>query len=172
MFYIRWFYNAIFLSTMILWYSLEKHATVNSLWSSYNATWWHKSRSTLTQAMACCLTAPSHYLNQCWLFMSEVQWHSSQGTFIIDTTPSCVICCWPEQTVEQTVELEAIQDSTTFMWHHCDGEQVMITMKLITSVPAYLAVKSQNPNMDKWCGMKLVIHSQTHTVASLKFENG
>ena len=137
-----------------------------------DATWWHKSRSTLTQVMACCLTAPSHYLNQCWLIISEVQWHSSQGTFIIDTSPSCVTCCWPEQTVEQTVELEAIQDSTTFMWHHCDGEQVMITMKLITSAPAYLAVKSQNPNMDKWCGMKLVIHSQTHTVAPLKFENG
>ena len=25
--------------------------------------------------MACCLTAPSHYLNQCWLLISEVQWH-------------------------------------------------------------------------------------------------
>ena len=24
----------------------------------------------------CCLTAPSHYLNQYWLIISEVQWHS------------------------------------------------------------------------------------------------
>ena len=32
--------------------------------------------------MACCLTAPSHYLNQCWLIISEVQWHSYQGNFI------------------------------------------------------------------------------------------
>ena len=24
--------------------------------------------STLAQVMACCLTAPSHYLNQCWLY--------------------------------------------------------------------------------------------------------
>ena len=26
----------------------------------------------LGQAMACCLTAPSHYLNQCWLLIGEV----------------------------------------------------------------------------------------------------
>ena len=27
--------------------------------------------SKLAQVMACCLTAPSHYLNQCWLIMSK-----------------------------------------------------------------------------------------------------
>ena len=26
--------------------------------------------------MACCLKAPSHYLNQCWLIISEVPWRS------------------------------------------------------------------------------------------------
>ena len=31
--------------------------------------------------MACCLTAPSHYLNQCWLIIHEVSWHSSEGNF-------------------------------------------------------------------------------------------
>ena len=39
---------------------------VNSLWSS-DAIWQHRSGSPLAQVMACCLTAPSHYLNQCWL---------------------------------------------------------------------------------------------------------
>ena len=34
--------------------------------------WWHKSGSTLAQVMACCLTAPSHYLNQCWLIINKV----------------------------------------------------------------------------------------------------
>ena len=29
-----------------------------------------RSRWTLVQVMACCLTAPSHYLNQCWLIVS------------------------------------------------------------------------------------------------------
>ena len=32
-----------------------------------------RSGSTLSQVMACCLTAPSHYLNQCWPIISEVQ---------------------------------------------------------------------------------------------------
>ena len=27
--------------------------------------------------MSCCLTAPSHYLSQCWLIVGEVLWHSS-----------------------------------------------------------------------------------------------
>ena len=47
----------------------------NSLRPS-DAIWWHRSGSTLAQVMACCLTTPSHYLNQCWLIISEVQWHS------------------------------------------------------------------------------------------------
>ena len=35
-----------------------------------------RSGSTLAQVMACCLTTSSHYLNQCWLIISEVRWHS------------------------------------------------------------------------------------------------
>ena len=34
-----------------------------------------RSGSTLAQVMACCLTATSHYLNQCWL-ISEALWYS------------------------------------------------------------------------------------------------
>ena len=41
----------------------------------------HKTWSTLTQVMACCLTAPSHYLNHCWLIISKVFWHSPEGNF-------------------------------------------------------------------------------------------
>ena len=50
----------------------------NSLWPG-STIWWHGTRSTLAQVMAWCLTAPSHYLNQCWLITGEVPWHSSQG---------------------------------------------------------------------------------------------
>ena len=31
--------------------------------------------------MACCLTAPIHYLNQCCLIISQVLWHSPAGNF-------------------------------------------------------------------------------------------
>ena len=37
---------------------------INSLWPS-DAIWWHRSGSAPAQVMACCLMAPTHYLNQC-----------------------------------------------------------------------------------------------------------
>ena len=61
---------------------------MNSLWPS-DTIWRHKSRSTLAQVMACCLMAPSHYLNQCWLIIIKVWWHSSEGNFMRD--PSATI---------------------------------------------------------------------------------
>ena len=54
--------------------SLEEksgHKSINSLRPN-DAIWQHRSGSTLAQVMACCLTAPSHYLNQCWLTISKV----------------------------------------------------------------------------------------------------
>ena len=45
--------------------------SVNSLWPS-DTIWRQRSGSTLAQVMACCLMAPSHYLNQCWLINSPV----------------------------------------------------------------------------------------------------
>ena len=62
-------------------YIIIRHLkTINSLRLS-DATWWYRSGSTLVQVMACCLTAPSHYLNQCGLIISEVVWHSPEGNF-------------------------------------------------------------------------------------------
>ena len=58
---------------------------INSLRPS-DAIWRHISGSTLAQIMACCLTAPIHYLNQCWLIISKVLWHTSEGNFIRNTS--------------------------------------------------------------------------------------
>ena len=55
--------------------------SINSLWPS-DTIWQQKSGSTLAQVMAWCLTAPSHYLNQCWLIISEGLWHSPEGKFV------------------------------------------------------------------------------------------
>ena len=57
---------------------------VNSLRPS-DAIWRQISGWTLAQVMACCLTAPSHYLNQCWV-LNKVEWHSSKGNFTRDTS--------------------------------------------------------------------------------------
>ena len=54
---------------------------LNSLWPGDDAIWWYTTGWTLAQVMACCLTAPSHYLNQCWLTIRVVLWHSSEGNF-------------------------------------------------------------------------------------------
>ena len=61
---------------------------INSLWP--NATIWIQSSvSTLVHVMACCLTAPSHYLKQCWLLINEVLWHSPKGNFIGSAQDIC-----------------------------------------------------------------------------------
>ena len=54
---------------------------INLLWSS-NDMWRHNSGSILVQVMACCLTAPSHYLYQCWL-ISDILWFSHEGNFTV-----------------------------------------------------------------------------------------
>ena len=54
------------------------------------AIWQHGSRSTLVQVMACCLTTPSHYQNQCWLSITKVQWCSSEGKFAWYITKICL----------------------------------------------------------------------------------
>ena len=65
----RWF------ATGILRVYATTDAIILSLWPN-DAIWRHGTRSTLAQVMACCLTAPSHYLNQCWLILSKVQKYS------------------------------------------------------------------------------------------------
>ena len=60
---------------------------VNILWPS-DTIWQQEFGSTLVHVMACCLTAPSHYLSQCWLIISKVQWHSCEGNFARDTSAS------------------------------------------------------------------------------------
>ena len=44
---------------------------LNSLWPG-DTLWQHRSGSTLSQVMASCLTASSHYLDQCWPFVQAV----------------------------------------------------------------------------------------------------
>ena len=58
-----------------MWYKFS----INS-WPS-DAIWRHRSGITLAQVMACCLMAPNHYLNQCWLLISEVFWHLFENHF-------------------------------------------------------------------------------------------
>ena len=64
---------------------LQVNTSINSLWPS-DLIRRLASRSTLAQVMACCLMTPSHYLNQCWLMISEVLWHSPDSNFTENTS--------------------------------------------------------------------------------------
>ena len=44
---------------------------VKALWP-YDALCHHRTWPILVQVLTCCLTAPNHYLNQCWLIISGV----------------------------------------------------------------------------------------------------
>ena len=75
---------------------------VNSLSPSV-AIWRHRTWSTLIQVMACCLTAPSHYLNQYGHLVSKVLEHSSEGIIIrraednnqYDKIGNCILTHFP-----------------------------------------------------------------------------
>ena len=51
---------------------------INPMLPSY-AKWHHQAWPTVVKVKACCLTAPSHYLDWCWLTISEVLWHLPKG---------------------------------------------------------------------------------------------
>ena len=92
--YMRKEFNYQYYVSLEEWYKLwvhfyvsyEKFSTkrVNSLLPS-DTIWRYRSMSTLAQVMACCLTAPSHYLSQCWLMISEVLWYSPDSNFTENT---------------------------------------------------------------------------------------
>ena len=48
-------------------------------------------KSTMAQVMAWCLVAPIHYLNQCWLIISEVPYHSHESNFT-ESAPDNILC--------------------------------------------------------------------------------
>ena len=60
--------------------TVDVYYHIYSMWPS-DAIHRPRSRSTLAQVMACCLTAPSHNLDQCSLIISKVQGHSYEGDF-------------------------------------------------------------------------------------------
>ena len=90
-----YFYNRWPLRGLLYWYLIKSLQLIwrlgtyrfhsSSLWPS-DAIWQQGSRSKLVQVMACCLMAPSHYLNQHWLIITKVQWCSSEGNFAWDIT--------------------------------------------------------------------------------------
>ena len=80
-----WYYGLIYSLMQLPWLLKWHRSCVHSLRLS-DAMWRQRTRSTLAQVMACCLNAPSHYLNQCWLIIPKVQWLSSEGNLTRNTS--------------------------------------------------------------------------------------
>ena len=75
---ISWLIHVNYLPTLLRIASLlhffnADEVTLDSLWSN-DAIWLRRPGSTLAQVMAC-LTAPSHYLNECWLIIKSLLWY-------------------------------------------------------------------------------------------------
>ena len=77
-------YISMIIFKVKIWTKEENCLIFNSLWPN-DAIWWHRSGSTLAQVMACCLTAPSLYLKQCWSVISKIQLHLCDGNFTRNT---------------------------------------------------------------------------------------
>ena len=74
----------------------------NSMWPG-DTVWRHTSKEALAQKMACCLTAPSHNLNQCWLLISEVVWHSHENNYTLSAQDTILYNEFENYTSEFTV---------------------------------------------------------------------
>ena len=65
--------------------TLQKGLTWPSDTILHRRFWW---------TLPCCLTAPSHYRNRCWLIISKVEWQSLEGISQEIPQPSIIKLAW------------------------------------------------------------------------------
>ena len=63
------------------YWNMAQSTIFDSLWPG-DTIWWYRRGSTLAQVMACCLMAPSYYLNQRWLIINRVLWNAPESNCI------------------------------------------------------------------------------------------
>ena len=153
------------------------------------AIWQLGSRSTLAPAMACCLTAPGRYLNQSWISITKARMYLattiSQKLFHICITDYNKVF---ENNYFETMLYLPVwgpinQLSLSIMkgqWY-CLWQMIKVETYDCRCLTVYLNVCSSliivcrasfTNTFPVKCGMKLLIHSQTSTVAPLKFGIG
>ena len=64
--------------------------------------------------MACCLTSPSHYLNQSWLIINEVLGHPSEGNFTWNARPISPLYECENYQFKKTI----VSPSSKWVMHH------------------------------------------------------
>ena len=86
---------------------------MNSVWPSHTI-WRLRSWSTLAQVMVCCLTAPSHYLSQCWLLHSEVLCYSPVSNLAMNAQATVLYNKFENYTLEITATSPGSHGVKTF----------------------------------------------------------
>ena len=86
-----WCQNEAVVCFTSLWRIITLPWWVEPLWPS-DAIWRRIFKSTLARVTACCLTAPSHYLKQCWLLISEVPLPSHENIFMANSQVKLLFC--------------------------------------------------------------------------------
>ena len=69
----------------------NRHRRPDTLWHHLTrcglvTPYGNRSMSTSARIMTCCLTAQSHYLNQCWPIISKFPWYSADSSSQRDTS--------------------------------------------------------------------------------------
>ena len=101
----------------------------------------HRSESTVDQAMSCCLAAPNHYLNQCWLLNSEILWYSVD----INCTPTAQVSIlyykFRNYTFKSPSHLIWVNELTV-NWHYLgiNGNVSTSCIKNICFIPSHVAL--------------------------------
>ena len=67
--------------------------------------------------MACCLMAPSHYLNLCWFFICEVLCHSPDNNFTVSAQATILYNQFANDTFEFNAHLPGANELT--LWFMC-----------------------------------------------------
>ena len=141
---------------------------INSLWHS-DAIWQHRSGSTLTQIMVCCLRAPS--LNQCWLInwvmcihlraiSQSVTWMrklQSWKKFSISQGPMCKTTCnirislvphsGRSLTMGEVGEKSRYADNKYFVWQwdQCYWNQMLLNSR--TNIYVMFIIDNSKSNL-------------------------
>ena len=89
----------------------QRKTVINSLRPN-DAIWRQRPGPTLALVMACCLTAPSHHLNQCRLIISEVQCQSHDVNFTKIPMPSATEISLKIIWIESYWDLQGTDEST------------------------------------------------------------
>ena len=73
----QWRWWLLFTGSIII---KSMYLACDTLWPN-DDIWRHRFGSTMAQVIACCLMAPSHYLNQCLILFDNLLWYSPQVNF-------------------------------------------------------------------------------------------